>query len=200
MQGRGSGLGVASAALALVLFTPARAFAEEPTDPIGVPPPGGPVVSLTLSAIHLVLPVAEVTAEVRVLPRLGVAAIVGAGSVRIDSNDPSVDRDRATAYELGGQIVGYPIATFRSLQVGAELLWLHLSLEEEAGGHVGATGQGLAVGPFLGYKVLTSSGFTFVAQGGAQFVAIRAETEDGSQSDQDDRVIGLINLNVGWSF
>jgi len=55
----------------------------------------------------------------------------------------------------------------------------------------------------IGYKVLTRGGFTFVVQGGAQYVAIEAEANDtvGNASQKDDsRWIPLINLNLGYSF
>jgi hypothetical protein len=198
MEGRGAGLGVRSACIGLILIAPAPALAAEQTAPTGASLADDRVVSLTVSPVHLVLPLFEVTAEARLVPGLGAAAIVGAGSLAIDANDPSVDGDRASVYELGAQVVGYPIAPFRSLELGVEAVWLHASLPEEAGVHVSATGQGLAVGPFLGYKVLTSGGFTFVVQGGAQYLALRAESSE--QSAEDKRVIGLVNLNLGWSF
>jgi hypothetical protein len=68
---------------------------------------------------------------------------------------------------------------------------------------VNATGEGLAVGPMVGYKLITSGGFTFVVQGGAEYVAIAAQANDtngNSAQDSEKRWIPLLNLNIGWSF
>src|SRR5262245_11396016 len=41
-----------------------------------------PNVAITVSPLHLIIPMAEVTAEFRVAPKLGVAVIAGAGVFR----------------------------------------------------------------------------------------------------------------------
>jgi hypothetical protein len=60
-----------------------------------------------------------------------------------------------------------------------------------------------AVGPLIGYKLITSAGFTFFVQGGFQYVFVHAEASDdqgqSAQADASD-FIPLLNLNVGWSF
>ena len=66
-----------------------------------------------------------------------------------------------------------------------------------------ANAGGLAFGPFLGYKLITSGGFTFVVQGGFQYAAVKAEasdTEGNTAEDEQDTIIPLFNLNLGWSF
>ena len=71
---------------------------------------------------------------------------------------------------------------------------------------VSGTGSGLAVGPLIGYKLVTSVGFTFEAQGGVQFAAVKADAKasDGASSaqasDSDSSVFPLLNLNIGWTF
>jgi hypothetical protein len=68
---------------------------------------------------------------------------------------------------------------------------------------VTGVGEGFAVGPLVGYKLVTSGGFTFLAQGGIEYVAVRAEasnTSGSSASKSDSRLIPLLNLNLGWSF
>ena len=59
-----------------------------------------------------------------------------------------------------------------------------------------------AKGPDIGYKLITSGGFTFVVQGGIQYVAARAEAHDSTRSEEesDSDWIPLLNLNLGWSF
>jgi hypothetical protein len=65
---------------------------------------------------------------------------------------------------------------------------------------VEVTGNGLAIGPFVGYKYTADIGFTFDAHLGAQYLAVAAESNDGTQTAEDSDVIPLVNLNAGWSF
>lgn len=156
------------------------------------PPPEHPrrVFSLTISPIHLLLPVVELTGEARVHDKVGVALIAGAGKY----TDPNVSGISATVYEAGAQVRVYVIGDFRhGMQVGGELLYLHLNDDR-----VAISGEGLAVGPFLGYKIMIDAGFTFDAQLGFEHISARAE---GSGATANDRTfIPLLNLNVGWSF
>src|SRR5687768_4310361 len=68
--------------------------------------------SLTMSPVHLALPVVELTGEFRLLDKLGVAAVAGAGN----SSGIFVG-------EAGAQIRYYLIGTFiHGMQVGGEIL------------------------------------------------------------------------------
>jgi hypothetical protein len=157
-------------------------------------------VSLTMSPIHLLLPVFELMLEARPVDHLGLALIGGAGSVKSSSSSGS---EKFSAYELGAQVVWYPMKPFHGLVVGAEALYVKVESDELSEGEVRGSGTGLAVGPLVGYKVLTSGGFTFVAQGGLEYIAVQAEASDkaGNSSEADDsRWIPLVNLNLGWSF
>ncbi len=176
---------------------PARAYPPPgvyapPTWAAPPPPPEHPrrVFSLTISPIHLLLPVVEVTGEARVHDNVGVALIAGAGRY----TDPNVSGISATVYEAGAQVRVYVIGDFRhGMQVGGELLYLHLNDDR-----VAISGEGLAVGPFLGYKIMIDAGFTFDAQLGFEHISARAE---GNGATANDRTfIPLLNLNVGWSF
>lgn len=153
-----------------------------------------------MSPLHLVLPVFELTAEVRVADGFGIAAIAGIGAVTAE--DSSGEDHRFSAYELGAQLVFYPLEAFDSLQVGAEALYIKVEREDDADADVSGVADGFALGPLVGYKLITNVGFTFVVQGGVQYVAYRAETTDGSgtSSDSESRFIPLLNLNLGWSF
>src|SRR6185369_10478727 len=72
------------------------------------------IVSLTISPLHLTLPVLELTGEYRALDKLGVAVIAGVG--RYTDNNLS-----AAAYEAGAQVRYYVVGDFRhGMQVGAE--------------------------------------------------------------------------------
>jgi hypothetical protein len=160
-------------------------------------------LSLTLSPLHLLNPIVELQVEVMVTPHLGVAAIGGFGSIEANSNDPALDDERFSAYELGLQLVGYPLQDFSSLQLGGELLWIHVSTENFDGREIRASAGGVAIGPFIGYKLLTDVGFTLAVQGGFQYVALRAEaSNDAGDSAEDEQktLIGLLNVNLGWSF
>jgi hypothetical protein len=140
--------------------------------------------------------------EARIVDGFGIAAIGGYG--KVSAEDSLGESHRFDAYEIGGQLGWYPLQPFRSLVVGAELLYVKVETEEsDANVEVTGVGDGFAIGPFVGYKFVTSGGFTFLAQGGIQYLAIQAEasnTAGQSESDEESRVIALLNLNVGWTF
>ena len=187
-------------ASSLVLLASLSATAA--AQPAGAPPPvieaeasrDLPVFSLTFSPAHLILTTLEVTGEARLAPRLSAAVIGGLG--RFGSIDPLEEDGHTTVYELGGQVRWYALGDFRrGLQLGAEVLYVGLSTE---GGSRRLLGEGLGVGPFVGYKHVFDLGLTLDGQLGAQAIAVRAGDGDSSSSD---RTVGvLLNLNAGWSF
>jgi len=157
-------------------------------------------VSVTFSPLHLALPVVEFTGEFRVLDKLGLAVILGAGKVTPDQVQGLPPPPSFPVWEAGVQARYYLVGDFRhGMQVGGELMYLHASAEQ---GNVYAVVHGVSVGPFLGYKVMADVGFTFDCQLGYQFMGVGATGTNGqttaSQSDSDSGV--LLNLNVGWSF
>lgn len=136
-------------------------------------------------------------------PHFGAGLIGGFGSIKAESNDPVINDEKFSAYELGVQLIGYPLQDFSSLQLGAELLWLKVSTENFAGREVKAAAGGFALGPFIGYKLLTNGGFTLFVQGGFQYVAVKADASNSageSAHDEQETFIPLVNLNLGWSF
>ena len=163
----------------------------------------GPFLSLTLSPLHLFFPLVELQVEGRVVPHFGVAVIAGAGSITSKSRVPGVSDQKFNAYELGAQLVGYPLQSFESLQLGAELMWVKVSTKTFNGQQITADAGGVALGPFVGYKLVTHVGFTFFAQGGFQYMVVKADAADNlgnTASDERSAFIPLLNLNVGWSF
>lgn len=187
-----------------------RAAAVEPPPGPPQPPvvprveaaaPEIPAFSLTISPLHLIGgPILELTGELRVHDKIGVALVAGAGRItdNIDDGFGNTTKLTASVFEVGAQVRGYVVGNFRhGMQVGAELLYLHLSTDEFV-----AKGEGIAVGPFLGYKIATRVGFTFDAQLGVEYVGARASASDSQTSvkTEDSSVIPLLNLNVGWSF
>jgi hypothetical protein len=167
----------------------------EPPEP---PPPPMTTVSLTLSTIHLLLPVVELTGELRLGTKGGVALIAGGGWI----TDTASDGTKVTfrVWELGSQLRYYITGNFRrGMQVGAEVLYLHVngSLADITG-----VGQGLALGPFFGWKTTSYVGFTFEVQGGVEIVTSGTKVTDSSGPSTSSSVdyIPLLNLNIGWSF
>jgi hypothetical protein len=154
---------------------------------------GGEVVSLTFSPLHLFAPIFEAEGEVRLMPALGVAAIGGVGSLSTGGVTFGVT-------EVGAQVAAYPLGDFRSLQLGGEILWLHVN---GSLGNVTGFASGVAAGPFVGYKLIAKPGFTFFVQGGAEYAFAHAEassTTGQTATDKRSAVIVLFNLNLGWSF
>jgi hypothetical protein len=170
------------------------------------PPDDSQILSLTFSPIHLILPIFEVTAEFRVVPHFGISVIGGYGKITETTvGEFDTEQLKLTAYELGGQLVGYPLHSFQSLQLGAEVLWLKVDLGNVNAGNVqvSGAGNGVAVGPLIGYKLMSRAGFTFFVQGGFEYIAARAHANDtagNTSSASQTQFIPLLNANIGWSF
>jgi hypothetical protein len=147
-------------------------------------------VTVSWSPVHLALPVVELEGEYRVVPHIGVGVIAGVGRVSDSSNMIT-----ATAYEIGGQFNYYFMKPFSGLHGGVEALYLTVG---DVAQDSSVTADGLSLGGFVGYKLLTSFGFTFVAQGGAAYLAVNAKSSSTMATDK--RLYPLINLNIGWSF
>jgi len=165
--------------LSLTLLSPTEAAADDV----------GHNVSLTLSPLHLFLPVVEVTGEFRLPLDFSLAAILGFGS-----------SEGINVWEAGAQARYYLIGSFEhGMPLGVEALYVGGSTAEAG---VTANGNGIAVGPFVGYKIATDIGFTFDAGVGFQYftVTAHASSSEASATVSDNRIIPLINLNVGWSF
>lgn len=152
-----------------------------------------PQTSITLSPLHLPLPFLEVTSEFKMQPKVGVAGIIGLGSI-----------DGAFAFELGGQAQYYLIGDFdHGMQLGAEMIYAHVSDDNIDGSGISANSNGLAIGPYLGYKVAFGFGLTLNLQAGLDYMLVRAHAEDStgaSGNASGAALFPLINFNVGWSF
>ncbi len=167
-------------------------------------------VSITFSPIHLLFPVFELTVEARIAHKLGVAIVAGGGTISSDDveyDDGSGVRTEeitATVWEAGAQVRYYVFGGFdHGMQLGAEALYVHVSVDDVGSTNVSGTGEGLGIGPFVGYKIATRAGFTFDGQLGLQYYAVQAEASDDtgeSASDEESAVAPMLNLNVGWSF
>ena len=85
------------------------------------------------------------------------------GRRRADRRRREVHRTRTSAASpppstrRAAQVRVYVIGDFRhGMQLGGEVLYLHLNDDR-----IAISGEGLAVGPFLGYKIMIDAGFTF---------------------------------------
>ena len=166
-------------ALSLTFLSPKEAAADDV----------GHNVSLTFSPVHLFLPVVEVTGEFRLPLDFSLAAIGGFGAI-----------EGITVWEAGAQARYYLIGSFEhGMPIGVEALYAGGSAAEAG---VTATANGIAVGPFVGYKLATDIGFTFDAGVGFQYftVTAHASNSEASATVSDNKIIPLINLNIGWSF
>lgn len=196
-------------AILLISVSPITAFSEQPsTQEL---PPDAPSVrdasynySITLSPLHLINPVFELTAEFQVIPKLGVALIGAYGSqtTEVNKNDYTFP-----VWELGAQGRYYLLGDFsHGMQLGLEALYLNISDKTYTDGiyEIYAYGSRLEFGAFLGYKIATNIGFTFEAQAGAKYAKLMdgALKTPHAQAAEPviDTISPLINLNLGWSF
>jgi hypothetical protein len=138
--------------------------------------------SITISPFQLFNPILEVTGERRLAKKVGVAAIVGGGSL-------SEEDKRYGAWQVGGQFRSYPLGSFaRGLMLGVHVGYLHVAgqLKSPTTYYVGAQ-----AGAFVGYKIATKAGFTFEVQLGPMYVRSSATNSEWQT---------LANLRAGWSF
>jgi hypothetical protein len=168
-------------------------------------------IAVTLSPLHLLpieieqedggtlrLTMLQVMGEYRLARRVGVAGILGGG--RGISEDAVGNSIEFTVGEIGAQGLFYLLGHFDSrhaLDLGAQVLYL--GIDGETDGSIGVAGEGLALGFFLGYKLTTRIGFTFVGQLGVQRLLLSAEADTGEMAT-DEKTSALLNLHVGWTF
>jgi hypothetical protein len=151
------------------------------------------------------LPVVEIQGEYGLTSSLSVAGVGGYGNATVPSN-LSGDEISFNVFEVGGQFRLYPIGDFEhGIQLGAEALYTEVTTEEGttyAGERVVGTGEGLALGPFIGYKYVAGFGITIDIQGGVQRLFAQAEASQNGRmaSGEREEWIPLANLNIGLSF
>lgn len=167
----------------------AIANAQEPTSLTTSSPDKPLIASITVSPVHFILPAGELTAEIAVSPKIGVAVIGAIGSVK-----PALGDDRVLVYEAGISPRYYVWGNFRQgLELGVEALYAHASADAQM---TTLEAEGLSIGPYAGYKWVATMGLTLEGQLGASYFAMRG---DGVDKD-DSRFAVLLNLQVGWSF
>jgi hypothetical protein len=190
---------------------PSSASPGVPSTEAPVPPVPTRIISLTFSPLHLQYPVVELMAEVRLFAKNGravsAAFIAGYGKLsQVVEMQSGLQKDtlHPKSTTLGGQLLYYPLGDFRSLHIGGEVMIVkYLGLELEKGQNITTLGDGVAVGPFLGYKYLDNTGFTASAQLGIDYMVRRLhEPAAGTKlsSGTPSHWFPIINVNVGWSF
>jgi hypothetical protein len=192
MRGRMKNLYVV---ILLTLSTSSVALAgPAPTEPV-LTDATTPSISITISPVLLFLPLVELTGEYRISEHLGIAAIVGGGSVAV--KDAAGNKlTSAAVIEIGASARYYVLGSFRKgVQLGAEVNYLHAGATN---GTTAVIADGLAIGPFVGGKWISSFGLTLDGQLGVQGIALRGKS---SSSTAKEKSYGpLLNLNIGYSF
>lgn len=153
------------------------------------------IISVTISPLHLILPFVELVGEYRLMDEVGLALVVGGGSL----SSPNIDYN-VNIFQLGVQGNYYFFGDFdHGAHAGVDILGMRASASD---GGIDASATSGLLGIFLGYKVIASFGVTFVIQAGIQHTVILAEATDGTTSvEQTASGLGpLLNLNLGWSF
>ena len=150
--------------------------------------------SLMVSPIQLTFPMGEITAEYKVSDRLGIAAVLGYGRVGTTFLTDTGD-DHTTAVEGGIQFRNYVIGNFdHGIQIGAQILYVHARGTDTY--TTVSSAEGLAIGPFVGYKVTTDVGLTLETQVGYEYLALHtSESPDASST-----IVRIANIHMGWSF
>ncbi len=140
--------------------------------------------------------------------RLSVAGLLGAGFALVERQDyDQIDLTGTPVVEVGASARYYLLGSFEhGLQAGGQTTYTHSSF---GGGGLSGANQGLRLGAFLGYKIAADGGFTFEAQGGAQyFLPLTGDIEDQQGAEGRGVVISgtepalspLVQVGMGWSF
>ncbi len=156
--------------------------------------------AVTISPMHFALPMLELTAERRLSPTLGVALMMGVGSVT-DRDEASGVDNKFNVIELGASARVYGLGRFeKGIQFGGAVEYIRVTGDDINGTQARGIGNGVLVAPFIGYKHTWSFGFTLEGQVGPAYSAIRADSEDGGMEESSSRLTAYLNLNLGWSF
>ncbi|MCB9585907.1 MAG: hypothetical protein H6718_10955 [Polyangiaceae bacterium] len=149
-------------------------------------------VSISLSLLHLIGPLAEGTLELRPFDHVGIAGVLGRGNFTVDGTD-------YTVWEYGGQLNIYSSA-FDGLAITGEVFRFSGEGEPEPG--VKGSGRGTLLSGLIGYKGITTAGFTLIIQGGFTRVLAEVTAEHpqlGSASEDASTWLPMANLNLGWT-
>lgn len=140
-------------------------------------------VSITTSPFHLLNPELHVTGELRLAPKMSVAAMLGAGRITDEGKTCNI-------WEAGGQFRYYLFGSFNhGLMIGADAGYVDIDAQIE---NPIAYLVGAHAGGFLGYKYSMEIGFTGEIQIGPIYL--------WGESAETSELQTLESLKVGWSF
>lgn len=143
------------------------------------------VLSFTLSPLRAIVGIGELTGELRVADRGGVAVIGGGGAVE---GNP--------VWEAGAQGRYYAVGSFEhGMELGGQLRYDGTTAKADGERLVSST---FSLGPFLGYKYVAPFGLTFDGHVGAAYVVVVADM--GDETVSGSTLLPLVNAQVGWSF
>ena len=140
-------------------------------------------VSITISPFHLLCPELHLTGELRLAPKMSIAAILGAGRITDEGK-------RSSIWEVGGQFRYYLFGSFTHgmmLGVDAGYIDVDTQIENPIAYLVGAHAGG-----FVGYKFSMKNGFTAEIQIGPIYL--------WGESAETSELQTLENFKVGWLF
>jgi hypothetical protein len=169
-------------------------------------------VSLTISTLNLAKPIIsdesieyspeiELMGEVNINDKFGVAGIANFGRAKlVDFADP-LDLNIA---KFGLQGAYYPIGHFgHGMQLGVQAMRTQVFGSGDVQNiDLQAAANATSLAGFIGYKIISEPGFTFVAQagGGPRFISAVASSDQNSESSSGVAPKIIVNLNAGWSF
>ncbi len=140
-------------------------------------------MSITISPFHLLCPELHLTGELRLAPKMSIAAILGAGRITDEGK-------RSSIWEVGGQFRYYLFGSFTHgmmLGVDAGYIDVDTQIKNPIAYLVGAHAGG-----FVGYKFSMKNGFTAEIQIGPIYL--------WGESAETSELQTLENFKVGWLF
>jgi hypothetical protein len=151
-------------------------------------------VSITGSPIRLVLPIfiVEAMLEARPVNHVGLAVFGGVGHATWDKSSGGLR-------EVGVDLLFYPLQAFDRFVFGGEFRYAHI--RGVTGDIPGVLSVNL-IGPLVGYKLITTNGFTLFAHGGVQHYSANGQADSPVRGAPSSRKgwVPLLNFNMGWSF
>ena len=140
-------------------------------------------MSITISPFHLLCPELHLTGELRLAPKMSVAAILGAGRITVEGK-------RSSIWEVGGQFRYYLLGSFtHGMMLGADAGYIDVDTQIE---NPIAYLVGAHAGGFVGYKFSMKNGFTAEIQIGPIYL--------WGESAETSELQTLENFKVGWLF
>jgi hypothetical protein len=156
--------------------------------------------SVMFSPLSLALMFGDFSGEYRLGDKLGIAAHVGGGAMFLRKSDPENDKDTKIygAWKTGASLRYYIAGTFtHGMQLGVKTYYLNLRGNAD---NEPFSQHEISVGPFLGYKFASQSGFTLEFQVGPKYVEIWGDTPRALPPISWNGFSPDASIKLGWSF